>query len=31
MKPPRWLVPGTMMEVGISEIGTLKNGVAFSE
>jgi hypothetical protein len=30
MKPPRYLVPGTTMEVKISEIGTLKNGVNFA-
>jgi 2-keto-4-pentenoate hydratase/2-oxohepta-3-ene-1,7-dioic acid hydratase in catechol pathway len=29
MNPPRYLVPGTKMEVQISEIGTLKNGVKF--
>ncbi|KAH7024138.1 hypothetical protein EDB80DRAFT_699250 [Ilyonectria destructans] len=30
MKPPRFLVPGTNMEVKISRIGTLRNGVEFS-
>ncbi|KAK1985288.1 hypothetical protein LZ30DRAFT_650055 [Colletotrichum cereale] len=29
-KPPRWLTPGTQMEVSISKIGTLKNGVRFA-
>ncbi|KAI8663229.1 FAA-hydrolase domain-containing protein [Fusarium keratoplasticum] len=28
--PPKYLVPGTRMEVKISEIGTLKNGVEFA-
>lgn len=28
--PPKYLVPGTQMEVKISEIGTLKNGVEFA-
>ncbi|KAF3023428.1 hypothetical protein E8E15_009430 [Penicillium rubens] len=31
MKPPRWLQPGTQMEVRISKIGTLRNGVVFAE
>jgi 2-keto-4-pentenoate hydratase/2-oxohepta-3-ene-1,7-dioic acid hydratase in catechol pathway len=30
MKPPRYLVPGTSMEVKISKIGTLRNGVQFA-
>ena len=30
MKPPKWLVPGTKMEVQISGIGTLRNGVKFA-
>ncbi|ROW10924.1 hypothetical protein VMCG_01019 [Cytospora schulzeri] len=30
MRPPRWLVPGTKMEVHITKIGTLKNGVSFA-
>ncbi|KAG7284640.1 hypothetical protein NEMBOFW57_009248 [Staphylotrichum longicolle] len=30
MKPPRYLVPGTQMEVKIPRIGTLKNGVSFA-
>jgi len=30
MKPPRYLVPGTKMEVKIPRIGTLKNGVSFA-
>ncbi|RGP70031.1 hypothetical protein FSPOR_4323 [Fusarium sporotrichioides] len=29
LKPPQYLVPGTKMEVKISQIGTLKNGVDF--
>ncbi|KAM0267948.1 hypothetical protein ACHAPA_005547 [Fusarium lateritium] len=29
LEPPRYLVPGTRMEVRISHIGTLKNGVEF--
>jgi hypothetical protein len=29
MNPPRYLVPGNVMEVHIPEIGTLKNGVKF--
>ncbi|KAK3949498.1 hypothetical protein QBC32DRAFT_243577 [Pseudoneurospora amorphoporcata] len=29
MNPPRWLRPGTTLEVHISKIGTLKNGVEF--
>ncbi|PVH68845.1 hypothetical protein DL98DRAFT_661983 [Cadophora sp. DSE1049] len=29
MNPPRYLVPGTVMEVHIPEIGTLKNGIKF--
>ncbi|KAM0241510.1 hypothetical protein ACHAP5_007549 [Fusarium lateritium] len=29
LEPPRYLVPGTQMEVRISHIGTLKNGVEF--
>ncbi|KAL6917089.1 hypothetical protein ACHAPO_009354 [Fusarium lateritium] len=29
LKPPKYLVPGTDMEVKITEIGTLKNGVKF--
>ncbi|CAG7965583.1 unnamed protein product [Penicillium nalgiovense] len=31
MKPPRWLQLGTQMEVRISKIGTLRNGVVFAE
>jgi hypothetical protein len=31
MKPPRYLVPGTKMEVNIPRIGTLKNGVSFAQ
>ncbi|PCH07188.1 Hypothetical protein PENO1_013360 [Penicillium occitanis (nom. inval.)] len=30
MNPPRWLQPGTQMEVSISKIGTLRNGVEFA-
>jgi 2-keto-4-pentenoate hydratase/2-oxohepta-3-ene-1,7-dioic acid hydratase in catechol pathway len=30
MKPPRYLVPGNLMEVHIDGIGTLKNGVKFA-
>jgi 2-keto-4-pentenoate hydratase/2-oxohepta-3-ene-1,7-dioic acid hydratase in catechol pathway len=30
MKPPRYLVPGNVMEVHVAEIGTLKNGVKFA-
>ncbi|KAM5343693.1 hypothetical protein ACJ41O_012230 [Fusarium nematophilum] len=30
-KPPRWLIPGTKMEVTISHIGTLRNGVLFAD
>ncbi|KAM0295329.1 hypothetical protein HYE67_003052 [Fusarium culmorum] len=29
LNPPRYLVPGTHMEVRITEIGTLRNGVEF--
>ncbi|KZL70518.1 fumarylacetoacetate hydrolase family protein [Colletotrichum tofieldiae] len=29
-KPPRWLLPGNQMEVGITKIGTLRNGVRFA-
>ncbi|GAD92551.1 fumarylacetoacetate hydrolase, putative [Paecilomyces variotii No. 5] len=29
MNPPRYLTPGTKMEVRISDIGTLRNGVKF--
>ena len=29
LKPPKYLLPGTTMEVKITEIGTLKNGVEF--
>ncbi|KAK1579951.1 uncharacterized protein LY79DRAFT_592542 [Colletotrichum navitas] len=28
--PPRWLTPGTQMEVSITKISTLKNGVKFA-
>ncbi|KIX01786.1 uncharacterized protein Z518_09513 [Rhinocladiella mackenziei CBS 650.93] len=30
MNPPKYLVPGTKMEVSISSIGTLRNGVEFA-
>ncbi|CAH0033857.1 unnamed protein product [Clonostachys rhizophaga] len=30
LKPPRYLVPETRMEVSVSEIGTLRNGVEFA-
>lgn len=30
MNPPRYLVPGNVMEIHIPEIGTLKNGVKFA-
>ncbi|CAG9939070.1 unnamed protein product [Clonostachys rosea f. rosea IK726] len=30
LKPPKYLVPGTSMEVNISSIGTLRNGVDFA-
>lgn len=30
MDPPRYLVPGNKMEVSISKIGTLRNGVKFA-
>jgi 2-keto-4-pentenoate hydratase/2-oxohepta-3-ene-1,7-dioic acid hydratase in catechol pathway len=30
LNPPKFLVPGTEMEVHIYEIGTLKNGVKFA-
>jgi 2-keto-4-pentenoate hydratase/2-oxohepta-3-ene-1,7-dioic acid hydratase in catechol pathway len=30
MNPPKYLIPGTKMEVQISQIGTLKNGVKFA-
>ena len=29
LTPPRYLVPGTQMDVSISGIGTLRNGVEF--
>ncbi|KAL3262035.1 hypothetical protein ABHI18_003142 [Aspergillus niger] len=28
--PPKWLVPGTQMDVHISGIGTLRNNVVFA-
>jgi 2-keto-4-pentenoate hydratase/2-oxohepta-3-ene-1,7-dioic acid hydratase in catechol pathway len=31
MKPPKWLVPGTRMDVVIDKIGTLRNTVLFEE
>jgi 2-keto-4-pentenoate hydratase/2-oxohepta-3-ene-1,7-dioic acid hydratase in catechol pathway len=30
MKPPQFLTPGTVMEVTVSKIGTLRNGVEFA-
>ena len=30
LNPPRYLVPGDQMEVVISKIGTLRNGVRFA-
>jgi 2-keto-4-pentenoate hydratase/2-oxohepta-3-ene-1,7-dioic acid hydratase in catechol pathway len=27
--PPKWLVPGTVMEVSISKIGTLRNTIVY--
>ncbi|CEL01792.1 Putative Fumarylacetoacetate hydrolase family protein [Aspergillus calidoustus] len=30
LKPPKYLVPGTQMDVWISRIGTLRNGVVFA-
>lgn len=30
LNPPKYLIPGTVMEVEISGIGTLKNGVKFA-
>ncbi|KAL4737924.1 hypothetical protein BDV11DRAFT_145311 [Aspergillus similis] len=30
LKPPKWLVPGTQMDVHISQIGTLRNNVVFA-
>lgn len=29
LNPPKYLVPGTQMDVSISEIGTLRNNVVF--
>jgi 2-keto-4-pentenoate hydratase/2-oxohepta-3-ene-1,7-dioic acid hydratase in catechol pathway len=29
LNPPKWLVPGTMMEVSISKIGTLRNSIVY--
>ena len=29
LKPPQYLTPGTVMEVTVSKIGTLRNGVVF--
>lgn len=31
LKPPKYLVPGSVMEVSISQIGTLRNGVRFTQ
>ncbi|KAH7357396.1 hypothetical protein BKA66DRAFT_562564 [Pyrenochaeta sp. MPI-SDFR-AT-0127] len=30
LKPPKYLSPGTVMEVSISKIGTLRNGISFA-
>ncbi|KAJ9144176.1 Fumarylacetoacetate hydrolase family protein [Pleurostoma richardsiae] len=30
MSPPRWLTPGTQVDVSIEKLGTLKNGVRFA-
>ncbi|KAF2801520.1 uncharacterized protein BDZ99DRAFT_512834 [Mytilinidion resinicola] len=30
LQPPKYLVPGTVMEISISKIGTLRNGVKFA-
>ncbi|KAL1970563.1 hypothetical protein VTN77DRAFT_4207 [Rasamsonia byssochlamydoides] len=30
LNPPRYLVPGTQMDISISKIGTLRNGVIFA-
>lgn len=30
MNPPRWLVPGDQVNVSITKIGTLRNGVVFA-
>ncbi|KAK1857026.1 fumarylacetoacetate hydrolase family protein [Colletotrichum chrysophilum] len=30
LKPPKWLLPGSKMEVSITNIGTLRNGVKFA-
>ncbi|KAF6830426.1 fumarylacetoacetate hydrolase family protein [Colletotrichum plurivorum] len=30
LNPPKWLLPGTQMEVSITNIGTLRNGVKFA-
>jgi 2-keto-4-pentenoate hydratase/2-oxohepta-3-ene-1,7-dioic acid hydratase in catechol pathway len=29
LDPPKWLVPGTSVEVSISKIGTLRNSVVY--
>lgn len=31
INPPQWLVPGTKMAVHISNIGTLRNEIVFSD
>jgi 2-keto-4-pentenoate hydratase/2-oxohepta-3-ene-1,7-dioic acid hydratase in catechol pathway len=31
MQPPRWLTPGTQIDVTIDKIGTLRNGVEFEK
>lgn len=30
LKPPKYLVPGTKIEVSVTGLGTLKNGVKFA-
>jgi 2-keto-4-pentenoate hydratase/2-oxohepta-3-ene-1,7-dioic acid hydratase in catechol pathway len=30
LNPPKWLVPGTQMDVRISQIGTLRNNVVYA-
>lgn len=30
LNPPRYLVPGTQVDVSISEIGTLRNNIVFA-
>jgi 2-keto-4-pentenoate hydratase/2-oxohepta-3-ene-1,7-dioic acid hydratase in catechol pathway len=30
LKPPKFIRPGTQMNISVSQIGTLKNGVDFA-